>query len=125
MAARRSTPWQDATADRKDLAPHRDSGISAPSTNFKAIAKNEVTGKRHSSYPHLTPGTPDRAEHVTSNTFLRHIEDPTGQRRELAVYARTHQDNRPDAAPQLDRFFAADQRSGEVFSATEIGRAHV
>ncbi len=110
------TPWESESAGRT-ASTHPETGMGLVTTDFEPIPYDYRTGEQYSSYPHLTPQVGDRPEHVTSSRSLGPIEDPSEQRR-LNLYVRTHQDNVRGAPLQVDRFFAADRDSGEVFPAT-------
>lgn len=89
-------------------------GYTSPETGFKALTKDPTVGKRLSSYPHLTPATPTRAEHVTDVTRVSTIVGANAGER-FDVHQRFHQDNVHGSTPHHDRFIATNS-SGDVFN---------
>lgn len=88
-------------------------GFTEPVTKFTGAPK-DATGRRHSSYPHLSPASSSRAEHVTDVTHVATIVGPDAGKR-YSIHQRFHQDNVANAQPVHDRFIATDE-SGTVFN---------
>lgn len=104
-------------------AVHTNSGgFTEPVTRFTGAVK-DATGKRHSSFPHLSPATDKRAEHVTDVTYVGTVLGPTSGTR-LDIHQRFHQDNVPGAKPVHDRFIATDI-TGKVFNASASLNANI
>ena len=92
------------------------SGIVEPVTKFSSAVRDDTTRRRHSSFPHLTPATPTRPEHLTDVTHVGTVIGPgTGVRYD--IHQRFHQDNVSGSPAVHDRFIATDS-SGKVYNAS-------
>lgn len=111
------TPWAVASKDRTPIKGDKGTELE---TDFKDLKAN-AAGKRVSSYPHLTPATDKRAEHVTNiRVIATNVAGPDGAM--FTVHERFHQDNVAGTEPTHDRFIASDAK-GNVFNATSDFKA--
>jgi hypothetical protein len=110
-----AAPRKPSAAAFTGRTTHTNSGgFTEPVTKFQGAVKDEVTGKRHSSFPHLSPAIGLRAEHVTDVTHVATVVGP-GAGTRFSIHQRFHQDNVSGAKPVHDRFIGTDS-SGKVYN---------